>query len=86
MNQAGRETDGRAASNYGHDADAEAPHGNERHGREHDHEPVRLIAIESSVAGNEDGEIEVRQMFELEDFGPSEAIERFRELGVATEK
>jgi hypothetical protein len=36
--------------------------------------------------GNEDGEIEVRQMFELEDFGPSEAIERFRELGVATEK
>ena len=36
--------------------------------------------------GNEDGEIEVRQMLELEDFGPSEAIERFRELGVATEK
>jgi hypothetical protein len=36
--------------------------------------------------GNEDGEIEVRQMFELEDFGPSEAIERFRELGVAAEK
>ena len=36
--------------------------------------------------GNEDGEIEVRQMFELEDFGPSEAIERFRDLGVATEK
>ena len=35
--------------------------------------------------GSEDGEIEVRQMFELEDFGPSEAIERFRELGVATE-
>jgi hypothetical protein len=26
------------------------------------------------------GEIEVRQFFELEDFGPSEAIERFREL------
>jgi hypothetical protein len=35
---------------------------------------------------NEDGEIEVRQLFELEDFGPSKAIERFRELGVATEK
>ena len=31
-----------------------------------------------------DGEIEVRQMFELEDFGPSEAIERFREMGVGT--
>ena len=36
--------------------------------------------------GNEDGEIEVRQIFELEDFEPSEAIERFRELGVAMEK
>ena len=35
---------------------------------------------------DEDGEIEVRQLFELEDFGPSEAIERFRELGVATQK
>ncbi|MFC3284553.1 YciI family protein [Litchfieldella rifensis] len=26
-------------------------------------------------------EIEVRQLFELEDFGPSEAIERFRDMG-----
>jgi hypothetical protein len=32
--------------------------------------------------GGKDGEIEVRQMFELEDFGESEAIERFREMGV----
>jgi hypothetical protein len=31
-------------------------------------------------------EIEVRQMFELEDFGPSDAAERFRELGVGSEK
>jgi hypothetical protein len=30
----------------------------------------------------EAGEIEVRQLFELEDFGPSDAMERFRELGV----
>lgn len=30
--------------------------------------------------GLEDGEIEVRQMFELEDFAQSEAIERFREI------
>ncbi len=30
------------------------------------------------------GEIEVRQLYELEDFGPSEAIERFREMGVGT--
>jgi len=27
-------------------------------------------------------EIEVRQLFELEDFGPSEAVDRFREIGV----
>jgi hypothetical protein len=32
------------------------------------------------------GEIEVRQLFELEDFAPSPAIERFRELGVASQK
>lgn len=31
-----------------------------------------------------EGEIEVRQLFELEDFGPSEAIERFREMGLGT--
>ena len=35
---------------------------------------------------NEDGEIEIRPMFELEDFGPSKAVERFREMGVATQK
>jgi hypothetical protein len=29
-----------------------------------------------------DGEIEVRQLFELEDFGPSPAVERFREMGI----
>jgi hypothetical protein len=28
----------------------------------------------------EDGEIELRQLFELEDFGPSDAIDRAREL------
>ncbi len=33
-----------------------------------------------------EGEIEIRQLYELDDFGPSEAIERFRELGVAAEK
>lgn len=31
-----------------------------------------------------EGEIEVRQMFELEDFEPGEAIERFRAMGVGT--
>jgi len=31
-----------------------------------------------------EGEIEVRQLFELEDFGPSDAVNRFRDLGVGT--
>ena len=35
-------------------------------------------AVDGGIA-----EIEVRQMYELEDFGASEATERFRELGVA---
>lgn len=29
-----------------------------------------------------DGEIEVRQLFELEDFGTSETLDRFREMGM----
>lgn len=28
------------------------------------------------------GEIEVREFFELDDFGPSEAVDRFREMGM----
>lgn len=32
------------------------------------------------------GEIEVRQLYELEDFPPNESIERFREMGVSTQK
>ena len=31
-----------------------------------------------------DGEIEIRQLYELEDFGPSDAVERFRDIGVGT--
>lgn len=34
---------------------------------------------------NEDGEIEVRQLFELEDFGSGETLERFWRIGVGTE-
>jgi hypothetical protein len=33
-----------------------------------------------------EGEIEVRQFFELEDFGPSEAVQRFRDMGVGPRK
>jgi hypothetical protein len=31
-----------------------------------------------------EGEIEVRQLYELEDFEPNAAIERFREMGIGT--
>jgi hypothetical protein len=33
-----------------------------------------------------DSEIEVRQLFELEDFGPSKAVDRFREIGPMPKK
>jgi len=36
--------------------------------------------------GGKEGEIEVRQLFELEDFAPGEAIERFREIGVGKKR
>jgi len=36
--------------------------------------------------GGKEGEIEVRQLFELEDFAPSESIERFREIGVGKKR
>ena len=37
-----------------------------------------------AVDGGE-GEIEVRQLFELEDFGESEVVDRFKSLGVGSE-
>ena len=33
-----------------------------------------------------DCEIEIRQLYELEDFAPSEAVERFREIGIASKE
>jgi hypothetical protein len=38
-----------------------------------------------SIDGKE-AEIEVRQLFELEDFGPSEAVERMKDMGVGGKK
>ena len=35
---------------------------------------------------NQDCEIELRQFFEMEDFGPSEAVDRAKELGKELEK
>ncbi len=47
-------------------------------------EAIELTRRFPNPAGDgEAGEIEVREFFELEDFEPSEAIERFREMGVA---
>lgn len=39
-----------------------------------------------SPHGEQEGEIEVRPLFELEDFGPSEAVERFRDIGLDSKK
>jgi len=36
--------------------------------------------------GGKDCEIEVRQLLELEDFGESESLDRFRKMGLATQK
>jgi hypothetical protein len=36
-----------------------------------------------TLDGEGNVEIEIRQLFELEDFGPSEAVERLREVGFA---
>jgi hypothetical protein len=36
--------------------------------------------------GGKDGEIEVRQLYELEDFAQSESIERFREMGIGSKQ
>jgi len=33
-----------------------------------------------------EGEIEVRQLYELDDFEPGESVERFRAMGVSTEE
>jgi hypothetical protein len=38
-----------------------------------------------SIDGKE-GEIEVRRLFELEDFAPSESVERFRDMGVGAKR
>ena len=43
----------------------------------------RFPAPHGEYAG---GAIEIRQLYEIEDFGPSEAMERFREMGIGTEK
>ena len=38
------------------------------------------------AGAGKDTEIEVRQLFELDDFGPSEAVDRFRDLGAGPKR
>ncbi|HLB15519.1 MAG TPA: YciI family protein [Burkholderiales bacterium] len=38
------------------------------------------------VGEGKQGEIEVRQLFELEDFGSSEVLDRFRDIGIGAKK
>ncbi|MGH6636114.1 MAG: hypothetical protein ACRED0_08280 [Gammaproteobacteria bacterium] len=42
--------------------------------------------IPNPAVDGKTGEIEGRQLFELEDFGESEAIDRFREMEVGTKE
>lgn len=37
-------------------------------------------AFSKPVGETAEAEIEVRQLYELEDFGPSDAVKRFREI------
>ena len=48
----------------------------------------RIPAREATAGTDEsqEGEIEIRQFFELDDFGPSDAVDRARELGKELEK
>ncbi len=42
---------------------------------------AKRVPFEAGAEFGQEGEIEIRQVFELEDFGDSPAIERARELG-----
>ncbi|MGH9318982.1 MAG: YciI family protein [Vicinamibacteria bacterium] len=47
---------------------------------------AKRVPFDVDVHMGGEGEIEVRQLFELEDFGPSEAVERMRDLGLGKKK
>ncbi len=40
----------------------------------------------SPAVDGDEAEIEVRQLFELDDFEPSDAVNRFRDMGIGTSK
>jgi PhnB protein len=49
-------------------------------------EAIEWVKRWPSLDGGGNVEIEIRQMFELEDFGPSKVVERIREVGFADKK
>ncbi len=46
----------------------------------------RFVQVDAPGRYGAESECEMRQIFELEDFGPVEAINRFREIGVGSKK
>ena len=46
----------------------------------------RFVQVDAPLRLGGESECEIRPFFEFEDFGPSEAIERFREMRVGTRK
>jgi hypothetical protein len=49
-------------------------------------EAIEWVRRWPQIDGHGNVEIEIRELYELEDFGPSEAIDRMRELGFAEKK
>ena len=47
---------------------------------------TRTRRFPNPAIDGKEAQIEVRQLFELEDFGQSEAVERFRDMDLATNK
>ena len=46
----------------------------------------RFVQVDSPGRLGGESECEIRPFFEFENFGPSEAVERFREMGAGTKK
>jgi hypothetical protein len=46
----------------------------------------RFVQVDAPGRHGAESECEIRQIFEYENFGPSEAVERFRKLGVGTKR
>jgi hypothetical protein len=46
----------------------------------------RFVQVDAPGRLGAESECEIRQIFEFENFGPSEAVERFRQMGIETKK